>query len=99
MLDDKQITSVIYINGNTCLPCIQPEIEKLKLDSNTWVALHPKIDFLKNSFLPRVWVDWQGDFSKSLNDSAYFQVFTKTSIWQHVACSSADEAITVLYIE
>lgn len=95
----ENISKIIYINGNTCLPCIQTEIMKLQLDTQTWVVLHPKIDFLKNSFEPRVWVDWGNTFDIPSMDTSYFHIFINEKKWTYASFSNGVEVIDALQQE
>lgn len=72
---------------------------KLQLDTQTWVVLHPKIDFLKNSFEPRVLVDWGNTFDIPSMDTSYFHIFINEKKWTYASFSNGVEVIDALQQE
>jgi|JI8StandDraft_2_1071088.scaffolds.fasta_scaffold00995_6 hypothetical protein len=92
-MEQRAIDKLLYINGNTCLPCIQLEIMRLKLDTATWVVLHPKLDFLESTFAPKVWVDWDRAFSSGQVDTMYFHYFENSDAFIHKSGLTQKELI------
>lgn len=92
-MEQRAIDKLLYINGNTCLPCIQPEIMRLKLDTTTWVVLHPKLEFLESTFAPKVWVDWDREFSADQVDTMYFHYFENSNSFTHKSGLTQKEII------
>lgn len=95
-LEQKQIVQAVYIQGNGCLACIQPELEQFVADKSTWVILHSNLDFLKGSFKPNVWVDWEGHFSPPNMDTSYFHIFIRNEKWIYRTSNVAKEVNQIL---
>ena len=95
-LEQRQIAKAVYIQGNGCLACIQPELEQFVADSSTWIILHSKLDFLKGAFKPKVWVDWEGHFSPTTMDTSYFHVFIQHEKWLYRTSNTAKEVNQIL---